>query len=405
MLQMKDEKLNILFICNKSPWPPSEGGPIAMNNLIEGLIDAGHHLKVLALNTNKYATDPKDIPHDYRKKTAIEFVFVDLSIKVVDAFANLFTNKSYHVQRFISNAVSSKLIEILSADSYDLVQIETLFMAPYVPIIRKHSRAKIFLRAHNIEHVIWQRLAESTKNPFKKYYLKHLSRTLASYEKHILDDFDGIIPITQKDADFFGKLTQTPVLPVSFGVKMDTLETVAAADVEHALFHIGSMNWIPNEEGIKWFLHEVWPDVHRKLPQLKLYLAGREMPDWLSHLSLPNVIVLGEVDNAHQFILSKSISIAPLLSGSGIRIKIIESMALGKAVVATSVGAEGINYTDGTNLLLADTPAEFVGAIEKLYLQPEYCQSVGRQARQLIEDQHQTTKIIAKLYQFYREIL
>lgn len=402
---MKDEKLNILFICNKSPWPPSEGGPIAMNNLIEGLIDAGHHLKVLALNTNKYATDPKDIPHDYRQKTAIEFVFVDLSIKPVDAFLNLFTNKSYHVQRFISNEVSSKLIEILSSGNYDVVQIETLFMSPYVPLIRKHSRAKIFLRAHNIEHLIWQRLSESTRNPFKKYFLVHLSRTLALYEKHILDDFDGIIPITQKDADFFRNLTQTPVFPVSFGIEMRALETVVASDVEHALFHIGSMNWIPNEEGIRWFLDDVWPELHRKLPRLKLYLAGREMPDWLRHLSLPNVVVMGEVDNAHQFISSKSISIAPLLSGSGIRIKIIESMALGKAVVATSVGAEGINYTDGKDLLIADTAAEFVGIIEKLYLDPDYCQSVGRQARLLIEEQYQTTKIIAKLQQFYREIL
>ncbi len=402
---MNKKKLHILFICNKSPWPASEGGPIAMNNLIEGLVADGHAVKVLAINTNKYATDPKDIPEDYLKKTALELVYVDLAIKPLTAFFNLFTNNSYHVQRFISPKLSEKLIEILNDTKFDIVQIETLFMSPYLDVIRKHSRAKVFLRAHNVEHLIWQRLAVSEKNPLKKLYLGHLSRTLKLYEENILDSYDGILPITHKDARYFESKTKTAVLPISFGIHQAKLEPLPNSDVEIALFHIGSMNWMPNEEGIKWFLHEVWPLVTKKIPAIKLYLAGREMPDWLLQLKMPQVEIIGEVPDAQAFIRSKSISIAPLLSGSGIRIKIIESMAAGKAVVATRIGAEGINYTNGENMLVADGAEDFALAIEKLHKNPAYSQKLGEQAQLFIREEHLTSKIIDRLVGFYREIL
>ncbi|MBE9480552.1 MAG: glycosyl transferase family 1, partial [Bacteroidetes bacterium] len=144
--------MKILMLCNKSPYPPKEGGPIAMNMIIEGLIDANHQVKVLAINTNKYFTNINEIPEEYRKKTNIEAVYIDLSIKPLDAFLNLFTNKSYHVQRFISKNFENKLIEILKNESFDIIQLETLFITPYIETIRKYSKAKIVLRAHNIEH-------------------------------------------------------------------------------------------------------------------------------------------------------------------------------------------------------------------------------------------------------------
>ncbi len=400
-----DQALNILFICNKSPWPPREGGPIAMNNLIEGLLEAGHKVKVLAINSNKYATDPKDVPPEYLERTGLELVYVDLSIKPMDAFLNLFTKKSYHVQRFISSHLKNKLEKILKTQTFDVVQIETLFMSPYLDAIRKHSEAKVFLRAHNIEHMIWQRLADRSGNPLKKWYLNHLTSTLKQYEISILDAYDGILPITQKDGNFFKNHSNTPVHAVSFGIDGRVMVNEQEKDPEHAVFHIGSMNWMPNEEGVKWFLDEVWPLILKESKDIKLYLAGREMPEWMYGLDLPQVEVVGEVENAQQFIQSKTISIAPLLSGSGIRIKIIESMAQGKAVVATRIGAEGINYTHEKNMLFADTAEDFAAAVLQLHRNKTLALSVGKEAQQLIRSQHQTSKIISGLVAFYRKIL
>lgn len=394
-----------MFICNKSPWPPHEGGPIAMNNLIEGTLDAGHNVKVLAINTNKYNVNPEDIPVDYKKRTGIELVYIDLGIKPIPAFLNLFTQKSYHVQRFISDNFRKKLRKVLSKQKYDIVQFETLFMSPYIDTIREFSSASIVLRAHNIEHLIWRRVASITKNPIKKAYLNHLAKTLEDYEKNILNGYDGIVPISSKDERFFKQESNKPVLTISFGVNTSKIVSNQNIDSEHALFHIGAMNWIPNEEGISWLLKNVWPAVNNELPDLKLYLAGREMPKWLKELKQKNVIIVGEVPDAYSFIQSKTISIAPLFSGSGIRIKIIESMALGKAVISTTIGAEGINYTNHKNIMIADNPSSFVKAIVELATSRDLSDEIGENARTLIFDEHDNTKLIERLVNFYHEIL
>lgn len=376
-----------------------------MNQLIEGLADAGHDVKVLAINTNKYSVNPRDIPSAYRQKTNIELVYVNLAFKPIPAFINLFSNKSYHVERFITKNFEKKLIEVLEKNTFDIVQIETLFQSPYINTIRKYSDAKIVLRAHNIEHLIWKRVAENQKNPLKKFYIAHLAGTLENYEKNVINDFDGIVPITKKDAEFFNSLTEKPVLPLPFGVDTKKIKPHNDTDSELALFHIGSMNWMPNEEGIKWFIDEVWPEVETQLPDVKLYLAGREMPEWLNKLNKKNIVVVGEVDDAHEFISSKAISMAPLFSGSGIRIKIIESMALARAVISTTIGAEGINITNAENIIIADNKDDYFEAIKMLFAEPAKVEELGRKARLLIEEEHNTEKIISKLEAFYRQIL
>ena len=274
-----------------------------MNTIVEGLIDSGHKIKVLAVNSFKYSVDINSIPDDYKEKTQIEGIFLDLRIKPLDAFLNLFSSKSYHVQRFISKEFEEKIIEILSKNKYDIIQLETLYVTPYIEAIRKHSDAKIVLRAHNIEHLIWDRITQATKNPIKKFYLSHLSKTLKKYELEALDKFDGIAAITKTDADFFKKTgTKTPIVDIPFGINLNKFQLSDGEYEFPSLFHIGSMNWMPNEEGIDWFLNKVWDLIYKKMPDLKIYLAGREMPDWLINYKKTNVEVVGEVENAQDFI-------------------------------------------------------------------------------------------------------
>jgi glycosyltransferase involved in cell wall biosynthesis len=398
--------MNILFLCNKSPYPPKEGGPIAMNVNIKGLTEAGHKVKVVALNTNKYFVNPDEIPEKYKKETGIEFVYVDLSIKPLDAFFNLFSDKSYHVERFVSDDVNKKLIQILKENRFDIVQLEMLYMAPYLETIRRHSDAKIILRAHNIEYLIWERITSVTKNPLKKQYLGTLTRKLRNYELSVMDKFDGIATITAKDAEFFRKAgCRIPLTDIPFGIDINNYKPEYTAKDEVSLFHLGSMNWMPNEEGVRWFLDNAWPEIHKANPNLKFYLAGRMMPGWLINLKINNVEVVGEVDDATKFINEKGIMIVPLLSGSGIRIKIIEGMALGKTIISTTIGAEGINYKKGRDILIADTPEEFHKAVSQCINDKDYCSSIGRNARKLIENDHNIKKIIDKLIRFYNKVI
>ena len=197
--------MKILLLCNKPPYPASEGGPMAMNSIINGLIEAGHQLKVLAANNEKFNVKESDIPEDYKKKTGIELIDVDLRVRPLKAFANLFTNKSYHVERFISKDFKARLVELLEKEQFDVVQLEMLYMAPYVETIREHSKAMIVLRAHNVEHKIWERIAKETKFFLKRWYINHLAKTLKDYELSALETVDGVAAITRKDAAFFRK--------------------------------------------------------------------------------------------------------------------------------------------------------------------------------------------------------
>ncbi len=396
--------MKVLFLCNKSPFPAREGGPIAMNSLIEGMIKAGHQVKVLAVNSYKYNVSLDEIPEEYKAKTGLELVFLDLKIKPFDAFLNLFSGSSYHVERFISPVFRKKLVEILQHYQFDVVQLETLFMVPYVVEIRKYSKAKIVLRAHNIEHLIWKRLSQQTGFFIKRWYLEHLAKTLKRFELKALGKVDGIAAITRKDAAFFRGLTSTHVIDVPFGLTLSHHLVQERPKTLPDFFHIGAMNWIPNEEGIRWFLDEVWPEVHKKYPEIQFHLAGRYMPAWLVDGYQPTIKVWGEVENANDFVQKHDIAIVPLLSGSGIRIKIIEAMALGKAVITTEVGAEGILYQNDVNIIIANNKSEFVNAIEKCLSKPGFSNEIGKNARALIETVYDNQQIVSRLLLFYEHI-
>jgi glycosyltransferase involved in cell wall biosynthesis len=398
--------MKILILCNKSPWPKREGGPIAMHAMISGLLQAGHSVKVLAANTNKYKVDPDTIPADFKAKTQIEFVDIDLSVRISGALFNILSGKSYHVTRFHTKAFEQKITEVLQKETFDIIQLEMLQMATYLDILRKYSKAPVVLRAHNIEHKIWQRIAENCPNPFKRIYLNHLYHSLRRFEIGILNKMDGIVAITPVDARNFDRLSHsTNIISIPFGINLESLPENPVQPKEASLFHIGTMNWFPNEEGIKWMIDKVWPEVTKKLPGIELHLAGRYMPDWLLKVSIPLIIVEGEVPDVWEYMQRFSIMVVPLFSGSGIRIKIVEAMAAGKAIITTAIGAEGINYDNGQDLLIAKDARSFADAIVKLYNDKTLRDSLGKNARTLITREHDNNKLMMKLTAFYTELL
>lgn len=212
--------MKILQICSKIPFPPKDGGSIAMNILTHGLINAGNRVHVLAVNTPKHFIKDEDIDADYRNKTNYRSVFINTSVKPIDAILNLFSSQSYNIIRFYSADFEKVLIEQLKKENYDLIHLETLWVAPYVEVIRKHSKAKIVLRSQNVEFMIWERLAEDAGNPLKKMYLRLLAKRLKKYELGILNKYDAIATITELDAVVFKKWV------VPFQLSMFLLELI-----------------------------------------------------------------------------------------------------------------------------------------------------------------------------------
>lgn len=398
--------MKVLQLCNKSPYPPMEGGPMAMHAITEILLNKNCSLKILAVNTNKYFVNPDAIPDDYKQKTAIEFVYIDTKLKKTGALFCLLKNKSYHIERFISNDFKQKLIETLQQNNYDIVQIESLYLTPYISLIRQYSKAKIVLRAHNVEHKIWKRITKNTPVGLKKYYLKILTKQLKTYELNVMQTVDGIAGISEVDkAYFLSQGIQVPIETITFGIDPQEAQFHKIKHFPVHLFSIASMNWIPNLEGLQWFLDKVWMKIYDKYPDLLFYIAGRNIPYDFPKKRYPNVHVVGEVPDAKQFMIDNGIMIVPLLSGSGIRIKIIEAMMLGKPIITTSVGKEGIDAIHKENLLIADTPDAFVLCLDYCLKQPEQMHTLGANAVEYIRRHHNNEMIANKLMDFYQRIL
>lgn len=400
--------MKILQICHKPPYPPSDGGTIAMNNVTQGLHHAGHEVKVLAIETPKHRIVPGKITPEYMSSVRFESVFVDTSISFTAALKTIFNRRSYQVSRFYSKNFAKKLADILKKENFDIIQLESLFTTPYLSVIRQYSKAKIVLRTHNIEHQIWQRVAKNERNLFKKWAIKYLSHQMQRFECGLGSQIDAFASISEPDYNFFSEYYKNiPGMILPFGVNLDEYpeneEYIPSENPE--LFHVGSMNWRPNVEGIEYFLDDVWPLIHEQFPNVTFTVAGHSIPDSISSRTDDNVIIAGEVPSANDFILSKDIMVVPLLSGSGIRIKIIEGMALGMTIITTSIGAEGLAVEDGKNILIANTPEEFVAAVTKCVHTPDICKIIGENARNFVALNHNNEVITSVLIDFYNQLL
>jgi glycosyltransferase involved in cell wall biosynthesis len=397
--------MKVLQLCNKPPQPIVDGGCIAINSIAKGLLSKKIDLTILTIATQKHPFELSHFSDDFVKSTHIEGVFVDTRINIIDAFSALVTSDSYNISRFFSADFNKKLIHLLENNDFDIVHLESLFMTPYIHTIRLFSDAKVVLRSHNLEHLIWERLATSAGNKAKKIYLKHLASKLKKYEYQTINEVDGIAAISFEDTARYQQLLKNvPLITIPFGIDLENYQLRTTTTVKPcAFFHIGSMEWKPNEEAVNWLLDEIWPEV-AELP-ITLHLAGRKMPSYIQNQATNNLIVYNEVADAIQFMAEFDVLIAPLLSGGGMRIKIIEAMALGKAVVTTTIGAEGIAYKNGENIWIADTKEEIATAIKHLSENPEKVKELGNNARKLIESTYDNDKIILKLIDFYNSLL
>lgn len=293
---------------------------------------------------------------------------------------------------------------MLQAERYDVVQLESVYMAPYLPVIRRYSRARIALRAHNVEHEIWFQVARNS-GWLKSAYLRRITPRLRDYEVGKLNEYDMVVAISPNDAARFTALgLEKPVVVAPVGVDTGRYRPEYACFEEYpALSFIGSLDWMPNQEGLWWFINKVWlPLLQPRFPRLRFHIAGRNAPERLRRLSAPGVVFHGEIPDAAAFLNAYPIMVAPLLSGSGMRIKIIEAMALGRVVVSTSTGIEGIPARHGIEAFVADSPDDFARALAHCIEAREGLRAMGEAARQFCERRFDDLRIADDVLAAYR---
>lgn len=399
--------MKVLFLCKKFPYPLKDGESIAVSNLCKELKLLGCDITLLCMNTSKHYVDPSALPEEYNCFSKIHTVNLDNSIRPLKAMASLISGESYHISRFNSNLFRNALVQVLQKETFDIIQLETLYLAPYVDTIRAFSKARIVMRAHNVEHEIWERITNNTGSQLRKWYLGHLTRKLKEYEIRQFPAYDYLVTLTERDLKQFkdkgykngasaapiGFNTEHyPYMPPSFGTKM-------------SLCFIGSLDWMPNLEGLAWFLEHCWPAIHKKWPEITFHIAGRNTPVSLLQRRLPNVIIHGEVPDAVEFISHHSAMIVPLFSGSGMRVKIVEGMVMGKAIITTSIGKEGIEGAHKEHLLIANTGKEFLKAIEYCVSNPENAIDIGKKAQEIASTQFDGRHAAQRIMEIYQTLM
>lgn len=397
--------MNILQIFNKIPYPPKDGGSIAVFNFSEGFTKAGHYVDLLCFNTNKHFVNIFEFENKLPERISIDSVNIKTDIKIIPALKNLFfSNIPYIAHRFISEEFKKKLTKKLQETNYKIIQIEGLYMMIYIDIIKKYSSATISFRAHNIEHEIWQLNLKQEKNFLKKIYLRNLIKRLIKFEISFLNSYDILIPITERDGTIFKKLGNKKPIHISpTGIDIKTYDLSEQNFTDIKLFHLGSLDWIPNIEGLLWFLKNIWSKVQLQHPEQKFTIAGRNAS---SHFikqitSFKNVIYKGEIENAVKFMNEHNVMIVPILSGSGMRIKIIEGMASGNVVITTSKGVEGIPAKNGFEILIANTPEEFIQQINFMLNAKNKAKHISEVAKQFISVNFDNFAITKSLLSFY----
>jgi len=369
--------------------------------------ELGHQVTVLTMETHKHRMTERErkVLGGY---AAVERVYVDTQINLFLLAANLlFSRKPYNATRFVSSAFASALKHLLTTREFDLVQLEGLYLTPYIQLIRSHVHIPLVLRAHNVEHEIWERIGAAPANPVKKIYLKILASRLRKFETIAINRYDLIVPVTRRDLDTFNAMgNNRPAIICPTGIDSAGHATRKQSDYNKSLFFLGSLDWWPNQEGLLWFVSRVWPLLTSKTEKLLFHVAGRNAGRRLIRaLSQPGIVFHGEIDDAQSFMLDHGILVSPVLSGGGMRVKIAEALCLGVPVVTTSIGAEGLDVTDGRELFLADHAEGFAQKIATLLAHPHIYEEMGKEAILFARSRLSDRKCAEELIRFYQNHL
>lgn len=367
-----------------------------MHQFLSCLLHTECNVKHLTISTAKHPFDLHAYPAAIRKQIHPESVFVDTQVRMTTALPYLFKRRSYNVDRFYSLELEQKIIATLNQDSFDYVLLESLFVTPYLSALRTHFKGKIIVRTHNVESDIWHDLAANTGNPIKRSLLRKLAKNLRSYEIATLNAVDGLLPITKEDQKRFVQLkiqTRACTIPVT----MNLGEPLKVKNGN--LFHLGAMDWGPNIDAVQSLLR-LFPSIQQQLPAIQLSIAGKLAKSVLSGNYPEAVHIYDFVEDLPQFMEAAGILAAPIQSGSGVRIKILEAMAHGIPVVSTPKGAMGIDCTSTACLLVADSDEEFVNACVRLASSEELRAEISENARNYIGEHHSIHQISPRILEF-----
>ena len=318
-------------------------------------------------------------------------------------FANLFSRYPYIVTGHYSPAFQAAVDRALNTLQPNLVICE---WTPYAVFVRDIHGVKTMIAAHNVEADIWRKYYAHETSPLKKWYIGRQLPKVERFERLVFRWVAGATAVSDADAQKITALAgDTAVGVVENGVDLDYFGREEDEGETAGLVFTGSMDWRPNQDAAIYFVRDIFPRLREEHPDIEVHIVGRNPPRHIVDLhNTPGVVVTGTVDDIRPYFRRAAVYIVPLRIGGGSRLKILEALAARKAVVSTTVGAEGLSVTDGREIKLADTPERFAKQIHMLLENPELRRRLGRAGRKLVEDRYGWDALAGKLQQFVADL-
>jgi len=294
----------------------------------------------------------------------------------------LLAGRPFTIDKYFYPEVRRRYAALRESSNFDRIVCDFIFPAP---LIDWRTPPPKILFTHNVEAQVWRRHSRIASNPLVKLACRLESRALDRAERHYVQLADYVLTVSENDRACFAQFTDAQRISViPTGVDTEYFQPMPGPAQPNTTVFTGSMDWMPNEDGVAYFVERIFPLVRREIPEALFWAVGRRPPRRLEALASGSVVVTGAVEDIRPYLGKAAVCVVPLRSGSGTRIKIFEAMAMGKAVVSTSLGAEGLPVRHGENIVLADDPAAFAREVVDLLRDPERCAQLGEAARQLV---------------------
>jgi glycosyltransferase involved in cell wall biosynthesis len=393
--------LKILFLCQLVPYPVDSGPKVRAYYVLRWL--AQHH-RVILLAFSRPDDRPEALEH--LRSFCEEVMTIPLtrsrSRDIQALLISLVFRKPFVIQRDFHPEMGKKVDEMIATGQFQAVHSDQLWMAQYA--LRALGAqggkppVKTVLDEHNACFQIFQRLAQGEKNPLKKLILEREWRLLRNYEARCLDKFDQTVCITSEDRKTLESLetkrfkdSSKQIIPICVDPQeFPPVAVMSDQSFLKSVVHLGTMFWLPNVEGVLWFARQVWPLVTKHVPHARFTIIGKNPPAEIQSLAIEqtSISITGFVPEPRPYLEQAAAFVVPLLSGSGMRVKILDAWRWGVPVVSTQIGAEGIEVKNGENILLADRAQEFAQAIIRLLQETGLRQALRQNGRLWVEERY-----------------
>jgi glycosyltransferase involved in cell wall biosynthesis len=375
--------MNILWLKTELLHPVDKGGKIRSYNMLKALkrdcrityltLDDGTADQSARDLASEYCHDLVCVPHRRREKFTTGF-YVELAL-------NLASDLPYAIKKYESPEMREEIKRLLAAQRIDVLVCD--FLAPAVNVPPNLNCTTVLFQ-HNVEAMIWKRHYEVQTAAARKAYLYRQWQKMRAFEAKACKLYDSVIAVSREDREQMQQeYGLENVFDIPTGVDTEYFRPSGKITTRpHHLVFTGSMDWLPNEDGIRYFTDQIMPRIKQAVPDVTLTVVGRDPYPSLVELSKrdPSVIVTGRVDDVRSYIEEAAVYIVPLRIGGGTRLKIYEAMAMEKPVVSTTIGAEGLPVTNGEEIVLADTPETFAEAVVGLLQKESLAAEIGTRA-------------------------